>query len=178
MKCFVTYQSKTGNTEKIANVIFEELKSAEHDVRLLPLEETCLDDFEPDLFFVGFGVEKGFCPPIVGEFLRTLHNQKIALFGTVGLGGSEVYFQHIRDKVMQYVAKDNEIEGYFFCQGKMPMTVRKKYEAISNIYPHNEPVQLMLQNFDKALTHPDETDIKNAEDFALRMVNKLGKIHE
>jgi len=177
MKCYVTYESKTGNTKKIADAIFTRLKIDNHDVSILPIKEVN-SEVKPDLYFVGFGVEKGTCPLATGEFLKTLHNAQIALFGTVGLGGSDVYFQHIRDKVMKYTAKDNEIEGYFFCQGKMPMIVREKYKAISNIYPQNEPIQLMLQNFDKALTHPDETDVKNAADFALRMVKKAGKIHE
>lgn len=177
MKCYITYASKTGNTKKIADVIENTLRLEEHEVCCLPIEEKSLG-FDPDLYFVGFGIEKGECSKEASAFLKTLHNQKIALFGTVGLGGSDVYYQQISEKVRKFIPKDNEIEGYFFCQGKMPLFARKKYEEILNTYPHNEPVQLMLQNYDKALTHPDETDLKNAKIFTERIMKKVMRIHE
>ena len=44
------------------------------------------------------------------------------------------------------------------CQGKMPATVRERYERLrsSPVPVHN--LENMIANFDKALSHPDADD--------------------
>ena len=45
------------------------------------------------------------------------------------------------------------------CQGKMPFSVRKRYEAMLEQNPEDERVKGMIRNFDSALSHPDEADL-------------------
>ena len=54
----------------------------------------------------------------------------------------------------------------FFCTGKMPQAVRNRYEAQLKDDPENAKLKTMLQAFDLALTHPDQTDLEQAADFA------------
>ena len=43
----------------------------------------------------------------------------------------------------------------------MPPSVRTRYEIIAQTEP--EKAAPMLENFDRALTHPDETDLNELE---------------
>ena len=45
--------------------------------------------------------------------------------------------------------------GSYMCQGKMPLAVRTRYEQMEE----SPRRQLMLDNFDAALSHPDENDL-------------------
>ena len=41
------------------------------------------------------------------------------------------------------------------CQGKMPQVVRDRYEAMED----SPRRTMMLENFDRALSHPDQQDL-------------------
>ena len=51
------------------------------------------------------------------------------------------------------------------CQGEMPIYVRERYEKMLSAPIHAPNLEGMIENFDKAFSHPDETDLielKNA----------------
>ena len=50
------------------------------------------------------------------------------------------------------------------CQGKMPFSVRKRYEAMLEQNPEDNRAQGMIRNFDSALAHPDEADLGRLRD--------------
>lgn len=45
------------------------------------------------------------------------------------------------------------------CQGKMPMSVRDRYQKIYDSDPQNEQFQSLLNNFDQAWEHPNQEDL-------------------
>ena len=45
------------------------------------------------------------------------------------------------------------------CQGKMPQSVRKRYEAMQEKAPQDDKIKMMIDNFDRAASHPDEEDL-------------------
>ena len=49
--------------------------------------------------------------------------------------------------------------GERMCQGKMGASVRTRYEQMLKADPDNSRVRAMLDNFDKALSHPNSQDI-------------------
>ena len=55
---------------------------------------------------------------------------------------------------------DNTVIGSFMCQGKMPMSVRQRYENMKKQPLHLPNLDAMIENFDKALSHPDADDLK------------------
>ena len=91
----------------------------------------------------------------MGEFLQTLENKKVFLFGTAGFGGSAAYFTQILERVRTNVPASCEIIGTFMCQGKMPDVVRERYAAMEP----SPKRDMMLENFQKALAHPNEDDL-------------------
>ena len=61
--------------------------------------------------------------------------------------------------------------GYFYCQGKMPMSVRGRYVKMIQENPEDKNLAVSIENFDKALSHPDKNDLENAKKFALEMID-------
>jgi len=159
----VLYHSQTGNTKKIAVKIFESLSGNSKD--LVNLDD-CEQIPEARIYFVGFCVKHGTCNMKIIDVLGELSGKQVALFGTCGMGKDVQYYKSIEDKVKVWLEDDNGYLGIFLCQGKMPIQIREKYTAM----PDREQVRKFLHNFDEAMTHPDETDLKNAEDFVNRIV--------
>ena len=49
------------------------------------------------------------------------------------------------------------------CQGKMPLSVRARYEKMKQQNNLSINVDNLITNFDKALSHPNEKDLKKLE---------------
>ena len=54
----------------------------------------------------------------------------------------------------------NTVIGSFMCQGKMPVSVRQRYEAMKAKPLHIPNLDTLIENFDKALSHPDAADLE------------------
>ena len=140
----IIYSSKTGNTKKLAEKIRE----------VLP-EENC-DYFgtegakalSSDILYIGFWTD-----------IKRLKNKKLFLFGTAGFGGSEAYFQQVLGKVKESVDESNTVMGEFMCQGKMPQSVRDRYVKMKEKPDHAPNLDELIENFDRALSHPDNEDL-------------------
>lgn len=169
MDYMVVYSSKTGNTKQIATEIFSALPGMSKDMQ--NIEE--YNGKDADVFFVGFWTNRGSCDMSVIDLISELEGKKIALFGTCGFGGDEEYYKSIEQKVSVWIPDDCEYLGTFMCQGKMPMQVRKKYEISMEDQKQEAWRKRMLQNFDEALLHPDETDFEHARAFVKRTLEKL-----
>ena len=94
------------------------------------------------------------------QLLGQLRNRNIFLFGTAGFGGSEAYFQAILDKTKAFIDDSNTVIGTYMCQGKMPLSVRERYMKMKEQPDHMPNIDAMVENFDKALSHPDADDLK------------------
>ena len=77
------------------------------------------------------------------------------LFGTAGFGGAAAYFDQILGRVKEKLGPAVQVVGTYMCQGKMPPAVRRRYEAMED----SPRRTAMLENFDRAVSHPDEQDL-------------------
>lgn len=160
MKISVVYSSKSGNTLSVAEKIKEEVEYIEY------FGEPSNDAADSDLIFVGFWTDKGKCSKEIEEFLHTLHGKAIALFGTAGFGGDKSYFDKILSAVKAEIPSDNRVYEGFMCQGRMPSAVRARYEKMLEKDPNNIQFITLINNFDSALSHPDNNDFENAKKWA------------
>ena len=55
---------------------------------------------------------------------------------------------------------DNTVIGSFMCQGKMPLSVRQRYEGMKKQPIHLPNLDALIENFDNALSHPDAEDLE------------------
>ena len=162
MKYSIYYNSLTGNTEFIANKINEILKD-----KIVKFEKYngVYKDNNEDIVFVGFWTDKGNETDEIKELLSKIKNKKIVLFGTAGFMSNKEYYYKIIDNVKKSINESCEYIDYFICQGKMGMGIRKRYENILKENPDNEGIKDMIKNFDIALNHPNDEDVKNLEQF-------------
>ena len=82
----IIYSSKTGNTKKLAETIYNTLPKNECDYYG---EINKINEELSDVIYIGFWTEKGNADSLTLEFLKNLKNKKIFLFGTAGYGKSE-----------------------------------------------------------------------------------------
>lgn len=113
---------------------------------------------EADVVFVGFWCDKGSCNPAVQHFLQGLAGKRVFLFGTCGFGESDEYFAQILDRVRTYLPADAQYIGGTMCQGKMGMGVKRRYEGMLEKDPENAQARMLIDNWNKAQSHPNEDD--------------------
>lgn len=104
---------------------------------------------------MGFWTDKGTCDETIAQFLKGLTRQRVFIFGTAGFGGAPAYFEQILGRVREHLALEVPVAGTYMCQGQMPPAVRARYEAMEDT-PRR---RAMLENFDRALGHPDQEDL-------------------
>lgn len=153
MSYAIVYSSHTGNTALLAQTIRDTLP-----------QENCVYFGVPDpsaltaeTVYVGFWTDKGTCDTSIAQFLQSLTNQKVFLFGTAGFGGAAAYFEQILNRVKENLGDSTELIGTYMCQGKMPQPVRTRYEQMEE----GPRRTAMLENFDQALSHPNAEDLAN-----------------
>ena len=155
-KYSILYSSLTGNTKVLADAIHEALPQDECEY--FGVSDTVIPSSE--LLYIGFWTDKGNADTKTLQLLSQLKNKQIFLFGTAGFGGSDIYFRKILSQVKQFVDASNVIVGEYMCQGKMPQTVRERYVKMKSL-PNPVPnLDMLIENFDRALSHPDENDLK------------------
>ena len=151
MKYAIVYISRTGNTELLAQRLRDSLPK-EDCLYMGPPNEEAL---AAEKLYVGFWTDKGTCDESIAAFLRSITHQQVFLFGTAGFGGAPAYFEKILTAVKENLSETAAVTGSYMCQGKMPVSVRKRYESMEE----SAGRQAMLDNFDRALSHPDEQDL-------------------
>lgn len=163
----VLYDSETGNTKRLAAAIFSCLPGNSKDLIDITTEKLLP---EATFYLIGFCVHRGTCRMAVSNFVNSLTGKKIVLFGTCGMGNSPDYYNAIEHSASAWIEGDNEYLGAYFCQGKMPLKVRQKYEAMKTD-ENAEKMELYIRNFDEAMTHPNQRDIEHAEAFIKKCLN-------
>ena len=156
MSYAIVFSSKTGNTALLAQTLQEQLPQADccyfgtPDVAALAA----------DTLYVGFWTDKGKADADTLQLLQQLRGKRVFLFGTAGFGGSTSYFEKILTATRQALDESNTVIGSFMCQGKMPVSVRQRYEAMKAQPGHAPNLDALIENFDKALSHPDAADLE------------------
>lgn len=151
----VTYYSQTGNTQQIAESIYEALEGKKE---IKPVEEvTDVSDYS--LIFVGFPVYSHSVPYRIELFLKKIPRQKkIALFSTHGsLTGSRLSREALEYATV--LASKAKILGTFSCRGKVST---EALEFLSKSPEHQAWTEMAVS----ARPHPDEKDKENAKNFA------------
>ena len=62
----------------------------------------------------------------------------------------------------------NTVIGEYMCQGKMPQSVRERYVKMKEDPNHKPNLDMLIENFDRALSHPDKADLEKLQKSVLR----------
>jgi len=163
MKALVAYMSKTGNTKKVAEAIFEALDC---EKEVMPVEQVA-DISGYDLSFLGFPVQR-FGPDPKTVRLLQQHCQPgrdVALFITHAAPEDEAQLPEWLAGFRTAAARAN-IVGIFDCQGQLS----KGTKRIMSILPMRGLRQMAKR--DNSQGQPDATRLARARAFARETVAK------
>ena len=155
----IVYSSRTGNTEQLARTI-KACMPAEGCVWFGGPNVAAL---AADRLYIGFWTDKGSCDEELAAFLAKVEHKEVFLFGTAGFGSQPAYFRTVLGRVQANLGTGNTLVGSFMCQGKMPQAVRRRYESMLSAPDHAPNLEAMIENFDRALSHPDAADLSALE---------------
>ena len=177
-KFAVIYASETGNTRRLAEEIHGAIRSEEKTLIDVRSFDGTLD---ADVLFVGFWVNHLTCSLEIIDLLSSLHGKHVALFATCGLGDTHDYYKRIEHNVHAFLPEDNNYLGAYFCRGKMPSEIRRRYEEARGTFRgtekdavYDDVLARMIASFDDALTHPDKQDLAKAGVFVNNIFKMLG----
>ena len=158
MKTLIVYSSQTGNTEKLAERVYETL-AGEKEIFLVndaPSPEGY------DLVAVGFWLQAGKPDPKASEYIQRINGkQPLFLFATHGAKSES---DHAKNAMAHAVslAPGADIVGTFSCQGAVNPKVLDKISA------RPEP-PVWLADAPEAEGHPDENDLTTL----VEVINRL-----
>ena len=156
--------SQTGNTKKIAEAIYRELKG---EKEIKPISEV-KDLGGYDLAFIGFPILQFDIPPVVKSFLSAnTKGKKIAIFMTHAVPEG---FEAIHSWTGSYkqAAVGADIVGAFDCQGELAQPI------IDMLLKSDDP-QMKAFGEMGPLTkgQPDESRVRKAKEFAKEVQAKV-----
>jgi flavodoxin len=166
LKVLVTYQSITGNTQKIAEAIFEEINV---DKEIIPFKE--IDTLsEYDFIFVGCPIVKFGAGEVTKKWMnKYLNGKRIGLFCT---HGAPEFAPDVPSWIenLKTTAQDAgaEIVSFFHCQGELSQSV------LDMMTKADDPHVRKLAGFgrDETIGQPDESRVEKAREYA-RLTIKL-----
>ncbi|NLG38234.1 MAG: flavodoxin [Clostridiales bacterium] len=164
MKVLVAYMSKTGNTKKVAEAIYQELDG---EKAILPVEQV-VDTSGYDLTFLGFPVQRfGPDPKTVGLLRKHCQpGRDVALFITHAAPEEEPELGEWLDKFRAAASAAN-IVGVFDCQGQLAQGVKRMMLLL--------PVRRLrsMAKRDNSQGQPDAARLARARGFAREMQAKM-----
>lgn len=162
MKVSIVYFTRSGNTKKVAEAIFEQIES---EKEMKKLDE--LDSLEGyDLAFVGFPIE-GFGPPQIAKtFLENkCAGKKVALFITHSAPEESEYLKDWLSKCKD-AAKGTDLVGLFNCQGDLAQNVKEM------MMKHEDPQIRAWGEMAVPEGKPDKIRLDRATAFAREIMEK------
>ena len=163
MKVIVAYMSQTGNTKKVAEAIFKEIKGKKEIKQMS--EVSSLDDY--DLAFIGFPIQ-GYGPAGEGKSFLEQHvkGKNIALFITHASPEDNPEVREWLERCQAAAAGAN-ILGIFDCQGELS-------QAIADFMLNSGDPSLVADAKKRSTTvgQPDAARLKKARTFAKEIMKK------
>ena len=161
MKTLVAYSSKTGNTRKLAETVFESLPDEKeiHEVSKAP------DPAGYDLVAVGFWLMGGKPDPESLQYLSKIDAQKIFLFGTHGVPKNSQEAAASMAFAKQQAPKA-QVVGTYSCQGQISPQILEQGKKMPDAPP-------WLKDASINQGHPDAVDLNELKDIVMQVIQDL-----
>ena len=174
MKVLVAFYSETGNTEKIARAIYEEVSKG-HEAHLKKIKEITVESLNDyDLVFLGSACHSTDLAAPVKRILETFPKSpkfKLAGFFTHACtmdtcnkwaGKCAVSFEKASKK------KEVDFKGCFNCQGVPSPPLMKSMKEGAPISKAE-----LREYFEEVRKHPSPEDLQKAKEFARKILQEL-----
>ncbi len=173
MKILIAYFSQTGNTEKVARAIKEEVSSA-HDAAIRRVEEIGADDLESlGLVFIGSPIHAGGLAKPAADFIASLSGSDVPAAAGFVTHSAPAYQREGFEKGLEGLEKGLGQKGIkylgcFDCQGKLDPKIQP---FVQQKFGHDD--ETWSEMMSKTDPHPDEEDLARAAVFARETLEKL-----
>jgi flavodoxin len=162
MEYAVIYYSESGNTEMLAEQIYEVIDSS-HKI-LIDLDKTQQIP-SANVYFVGFPIHQKNCSLKVVDALEQIETGKLVLFATCGLTPTGAYRQKLEEALSLWISEETDYLGMFLCQGKTREEQKENFYRMNPEY--REKMEDMLQQGD---SHPNRDDIEDVIHYVKRFL--------
>ena len=168
MKILLAYSSKTKNTKKVAEAIYQQVKD-QADVDLLDIKKQRKKlEKEYDFYILGAWTDKTNANKNTQRFVdvQGIHNKDVALFLTCGVP-REHY--HADDSINNYIdfmkERNNRIHETFVCQGKVDPKVMIVFKILAWHDPNfiHKITPDLADMVKESRSHPDNKDLLDAQ---------------
>lgn len=169
----IIYDSKTGNTEKIANTL---AKAA--DGRAYLSKYNAKVDYENfSVLFIGYWIDRGEPNGTIKEFMKTIHNKKIVLFETLGAAPDSEHAQTCFANAGKYLSSDNRILGTLAIRGAIDSDLISMMRKMPSDSPH-APSKESEARWAAAASHPNEEDLAKTEAYMKHFMSMYDKFYK
>ena len=161
MKTLIVYSSKSGNTRKLAEAVFNFLPG---ENVLKPVTERP-DPAGYDFVVIGFWLQAGKVDPASYEYLEKLTHSNVFLFASHGAGAGSAHAKNAMEGARKLVAA-SRLFGTFNCQGEV------KAEFLAKVQKKDPPPP-WVKDAPAAIGHPNAADIADLQKELERAVTLL-----
>lgn len=171
MQYQIMYYSPKGQLESMVDAFFAMLPRDTY-VSDLEMENTPYAEVQLVGFDIG-GTNLNAIPFPVIEYLEKLDGRRILLFATVPCYANENVRRRIENSVIAFLPDECDYVGLYLCSGQPSDTLLRDLRNEVSRNPENTRAKHWLEQCQKAVGHPDRTDIQNGCRF-LHHVLELG----
>lgn len=168
----VIYSTLTGNTQKVAEAIYDSIDGDKHISNIKALE---LDKLSPrDVLVICYWCSRGTADADTTQLIKELSGFKIITAGTLGTYDDGREAAMMKERVREAVTAGNTYLGGFVCRGKIDPARTEKRRLI----PKGQPHYLDDEGYKRHLSsriHPTDKDLKNAQGFVNGILGQLSE---
>lgn len=160
MKFDLIYDSRTGNTEKIAKHIYETYESEIDYFGKIPENTT-----HQNLAIVCFFTDKGEASLNIQRYLESVNSITIILVGTCGFEKNAQYYESILERTRNKIPDSCHYVNGFMCQGQIAKKFKTTY--LEHLAKNHEPkkYEKLLEIYEDSVGHPTKQDMQELDIF-------------
>ena len=169
MKGLIIYSSKTGNTKRMAEKIYEVLKK-EHLMTIKDIRNTPnIKNY--DFILLGAWIDRGTLEPKTLKFLKTIENKKLGLFATLGAMPDSEHGRKVI-KNLEDLLNNRDSLGQYICPGLVDPKMIEKLKGITGLVVPKKIKEKMIET-SYASRYATDEELEEAADYFAENIKQL-----
>lgn len=169
MKGIIIYSSKTGNTKRMAEKIYEALKD-KYQMEIKDIKDP--PDLEGyDFVLLGGWVDRGTLEGKAHKYISQIQNKNLGIFATLGAMPDSEHGKKVIGNLKDLL-KDRESLGQYICPGQVDPKMIEKLKGIKGVVVPKKIKEKMITTSLKSRKATEEELLKAANYFA-ENINRL-----
>ncbi len=159
MKKLITYSSRTGNTKKLCEYVYNNLQNKQ-DVEFIEMNKVeNISVYEK--IVIGFWIDRATANGEAKKFIKKISNKKIAFLATLGARPDSEHADRCRKNVMKLYDNSNDYNGIVLARGK----VDPKFLKAIKLLPLPKDVKEKMFEASYTSREPNEKELNEALNF-------------